>query len=44
MRVFSSQIQEWIVEYSCDMLFMSIRTDVAWYRLSRYSIPHLMYD
>ena len=30
-----SQVQEWVVEFSCDMLFISIRTDVAWYRLSR---------
>lgn len=30
-----SQIQEWIVEYGCDMLFITFRTDVAWYRLSK---------
>lgn len=35
MRIYSSQIQEWVVEFSCDMLFISIRTDVAWYRLAR---------
>ena len=35
MRIFSSQILEWIVEYSCDMLFISIRTDASWYRLSK---------
>ena len=35
MVLFLSQIQEWIVEFSCDLLFISIRTDVAWYRLSR---------
>ncbi|BDA51554.1 DNA (cytosine-5)-methyltransferase 1B [Coccomyxa sp. Obi] len=29
-----SQIQEWVVEFSCDMLLISIRTDIAWYRLS----------
>ncbi|KAK9785341.1 hypothetical protein WJX73_005011, partial [Symbiochloris irregularis] len=34
MVMYLSQIQEWIVEFSCDMLFISIRTDVAWYRLS----------
>ncbi|CAD7705413.1 unnamed protein product [Ostreobium quekettii] len=33
MRVFVSQIREWIAECTCDMLFISIRTDVAWYRL-----------
>lgn len=30
-----SQIQEWVVEFGCDMLLISIRTDIAWYRLSR---------
>ena len=30
-----SQIQEWIVEFGCDMLFITFRTDVAWYRLSK---------
>ncbi|CAL5224063.1 g6688 [Coccomyxa viridis] len=30
-----SQIQEWVVEYGCDMLFITFRTDVAWYRLSK---------
>ena len=30
-----SQVQEWVVEFSCDMLLISIRTDIAWYRLSR---------
>ncbi|KAK9918243.1 hypothetical protein WJX75_002529 [Coccomyxa subellipsoidea] len=29
-----SQVQEWVVEFGCDMLLISIRTDVAWYRLS----------
>jgi DNA (cytosine-5)-methyltransferase 1 len=33
MRLYLSQIREWVVEFSCDMLFISIRTDVAWYRL-----------
>jgi Cytosine specific DNA methyltransferase replication foci domain len=35
MRVFLSQIREWVVEFSADMLFISLRTDVAWYRLSK---------
>ena len=34
MRMCLSQIREWVVEFGADMLFMSIRTDVAWYRLS----------
>eukprot|EP00798_Chlamydomonas_sp_ICE-L_P026223 gene26223-11957_t len=33
MRLFLSQIREWVVECSCDLLFISIRTDIAWYRL-----------
>ena len=35
MRLYLSQIREWIVEFSCDMLFISMRTDVAWYRLAQ---------
>lgn len=35
MVLYLSQIREWIVEFSCDLLFISMRTDVAWYRLSR---------
>lgn len=35
MRMYLSQIREWIVEFSCDMLFISMRTDVAWYRLAK---------
>lgn len=42
MRIFSSQIQEWIVEFGCDRLFITIRTDVAWYRLARYAHPSLL--
>lgn len=34
MRMYLSQIREWVVEFGADMLFISIRTDVAWYRLS----------
>lgn len=34
MRLYLSQIREWVVEYGADMLFISIRTDVAWYRVS----------
>jgi hypothetical protein len=33
MRMYLSQIREWVVEFSADMLFISIRTDAAWYRL-----------
>ena len=36
-----SQVQEWVVEFGCDMLLISIRTDVAWYRLSRW-IPLIL--
>jgi DNA (cytosine-5)-methyltransferase 1 len=35
MRLFLSQIRDWVVEYSADMLFISIRTDAAWYKLCR---------
>ncbi len=33
MRLYLSQIREWYVELSADMLFIHIRTDVAWYKL-----------
>jgi DNA (cytosine-5)-methyltransferase 1 len=32
-RMFLSQIREWVVEYSADQLFLSVRTDAGWYRL-----------
>ena len=35
MRLFLSQVREWLVEASCDTLAISIRTDVAWYRLAK---------
>ena len=34
MRMYLSQIREWVVEFGADMLFITIRTDVAWYRLA----------
>lgn len=34
MRMYLSQIQEWFIEYGADMLFISIRTDIANYRLA----------
>lgn len=42
MRVYLSQIREWVVDFSADMLFISLRTDVAWYRLSKYASPFLL--
>ena len=35
-RMFLSQLREWVVEYSADQLFLSIRTDAGWYRLCRW--------
>jgi DNA (cytosine-5)-methyltransferase 1 len=35
MRLYLSQVREWVVEFSADMLFISIRTDAAWYKLCR---------
>ena len=35
MRLYLSQIREWVVEYSADTLFISLRTDAAWYKLCR---------
>jgi hypothetical protein len=36
MRLYLSQIREWVVECACDMLFITIRTDAAWYRLVKW--------
>lgn len=33
MRLYLSQIRDWFVECSCDMIFICVRTDVATYRL-----------
>jgi hypothetical protein len=33
MRVFLSQIKEWMVEFACDMCFIVVRTDCAWYKI-----------
>ncbi|KAF8055388.1 MET1B [Scenedesmus sp. PABB004] len=35
MRLYLSQVREWVVEFSADCLFISIRTDAAWYKLCR---------
>jgi DNA (cytosine-5)-methyltransferase 1 len=40
LRVYLSQVKEWIVEFGADMLFISLRTDSAWYRLET---PAAMY-
>jgi DNA (cytosine-5)-methyltransferase 1 len=29
--MYLSQIREWVVDFGADMLFISIRTDVAWW-------------
>lgn len=33
MRIYLSQIKEWMVEFACDMCFIVIRTDCAWYKI-----------
>eukprot|EP00899_Mesostigma_viride_P026525 jgi/Mesvir1/7057/Mv09173-RA.1 len=35
IRIFLSEIKEWVVEYGAGMLFVSVRTDGAWYRLGQ---------
>ncbi|CAN8255576.1 unnamed protein product [Cochlearia groenlandica] len=37
MTIFLSQIKEWMIEYGSTMLSISIRTDMAWYRLGKPS-------
>ncbi|KAJ8647391.1 hypothetical protein MRB53_000414 [Persea americana] len=36
-RVYLSAIKEWMIEFGSSMVFISIRTDMAWYRLGRPS-------
>ena len=33
MCLYLSEIKEWMVEFSCDMIFIAVRTDCAWYRI-----------
>ena len=41
MRLYLSQIKEWVVDFGADMLFISIRTEIAWYRLSTPNTRYL---
>ncbi|XP_078430166.1 DNA (cytosine-5)-methyltransferase 1B-like [Wolffia australiana] len=33
--IYLSSIKEWMIEFGSSMIFVSIRTDIAWYRLGR---------
>ncbi|KAG8641192.1 hypothetical protein MANES_13G119400v8 [Manihot esculenta] len=37
LPIFLSAIKEWMIEFGSSMVFISIRTDMAWYRLGRPS-------
>ncbi|KAG0622398.1 hypothetical protein M758_3G094700 [Ceratodon purpureus] len=37
IRLYLSAIKEWMIEFGAGMVFMSIRTDGAWYRLGKPS-------
>ncbi|KAH7279981.1 hypothetical protein KP509_37G046300 [Ceratopteris richardii] len=37
IRIYLSSIKEWVIEFGASMLFISIRTDGAWYRLGQPS-------
>ncbi|KAK4491318.1 hypothetical protein RD792_002054 [Penstemon davidsonii] len=37
IQVFLSAIKEWVIEFGSSMVFISIRTDMAWYRLGKPS-------
>ncbi|XP_010472460.1 PREDICTED: DNA (cytosine-5)-methyltransferase 2-like [Camelina sativa] len=37
MNIFLSQIKEWMVEFGSEMIFVTLRTDMAWYRLGKPS-------
>ncbi|KAK9287513.1 hypothetical protein L1049_015934 [Liquidambar formosana] len=38
--IYLSSIKEWMVEFGSSMVFISIRTDMAWYRLGKPSKPY----
>ncbi|AEE82708.1 Met2-type cytosine DNA-methyltransferase-like protein [Arabidopsis thaliana] len=37
MNIFLSQIKEWMIEFGAEMIFVTLRTDMAWYRLGKPS-------
>ncbi|XP_057452069.1 DNA (cytosine-5)-methyltransferase 1-like [Lotus japonicus] len=37
MPIYLSAIKEWMIEFGSSMIFISIRTDMAWYRLGKPS-------
>lgn len=37
IRIYLSSVKEWMIEFGASMLFISIRTDGAWYRLGQPS-------
>ncbi|CAE6197703.1 unnamed protein product [Arabidopsis arenosa] len=37
MNIFLSQIKEWVIEFGAEMVFVTLRTDMAWYRLGKPS-------
>ncbi|GMI86703.1 METHYLTRANSFERASE 2, methyltransferase 1, DECREASED DNA METHYLATION 2, METHYLTRANSFERASE I [Hibiscus trionum] len=39
--IFLSSIKEWMIEFGSSMIFISIRTDMAWYRLGKPSKQYL---
>ncbi|XWS41226.1 hypothetical protein CRYUN_Cryun17cG0062700 [Craigia yunnanensis] len=39
--IFLSTIKEWMIEFGSSMIFISIRTDMAWYRLGKPSKQYL---
>ncbi|GJP36008.1 hypothetical protein CLOM_g20549 [Closterium sp. NIES-68] len=41
IRVYLSAIKEWMIEFGAGMLFVTIRTDGAWYRLGRPSAAYV---
>ncbi|KAK8921992.1 DNA (cytosine-5)-methyltransferase 1A [Platanthera zijinensis] len=38
--IYLSAIKEWMIEFGSSMIFISVRTDVAWYRLGKPAKPY----
>lgn len=41
IRIYLSAVKEWMIEFGANMVFISIRTDGAWYRLAKPSRQYM---
>eukprot|EP00897_Mesotaenium_endlicherianum_P010338 jgi/Mesen1/9332/ME000061S08775 len=41
IRIYLSAVKEWMIEFGASMVFISFRTDIAWYRLGKPAQQYL---